>query len=135
MTLGDGSAIRLDGSDLAIRITHHYRVVEASGPTGQWKVASAAYWYFLEEFEGREILSFHWHPNSRSHLTTPHLHLHQGAQVQQSALARAHVPTGRVALEEFLRMVITDFEVKPLRPDWDDALTESQAGFDSSRTW
>ena len=33
-------------------------------------------------------------------------------------LAKAHLPTGLVGLNDFLRLLITEFEVRPLRKDW-----------------
>lgn len=48
---------------------------------------------------------------------------------------RTHVPTGRVALEAVLELLIRDFGVVPLRTDWEAPLTESRRRFEQWRTW
>jgi hypothetical protein len=50
-------------------------------------------------------------------------------------LQRAHFPTGRVSVEEFLRLAIHAFDVKPRRSDWRAVLQRTQAAFSKWRTW
>jgi crotonobetainyl-CoA:carnitine CoA-transferase CaiB-like acyl-CoA transferase len=50
-------------------------------------------------------------------------------------LVRAHFPTGRVSVEEFLRLVIETFDVKTRRKDWQTVLQQTQAAFARWRTW
>ena len=105
-----------------------YSIIEAS-ESSAWRVGVSGYWYVLSELEGGEILAFHWHPEGRSSATNPHLHLGAAARVDHPALAAAHIPTGRVAPQDFLRMLIEDFSVKPRRPDWDAVLRQSLRAF------
>jgi len=135
MVLGEGGAIRLSGADLSLRIIQHYRIVEAAEQRGPWKISTAAYMYSLESPLGTELLAFHWHPAGRSTVTTPHLHLGAAANVGHPALANAHLPTGRIAIEDFVRLTIVAFRVRPLRDDWEEVLLRAQTAFDQWRTW
>jgi hypothetical protein len=137
VTLGDGGPVRLSAdSHLSLSVTHHYRVVEDSEPhRGPWKVSSSGYLYSLEDGDGREIISYHWHPTERSRITSPHLHLGAGAKVGYSHLVTAHLPTGRIALEQILRLAITELDVQPLRADWEQILNSTQQAYEEWRTW
>ena len=53
----------------------------------------------------------------------------------RSELQAPHFPTGRVSVEEFLRLVIDAFEVKVRRRDWPAVLQQTQAAFSKWRTW
>jgi hypothetical protein len=86
-------------------------------------VRVVGYGYSVIDTGGRELLAFHWHPDGQSPIVEPHLHIH-GA-VAGIALDSAHVPTGLVSLQSFLRFLIRDFAVVPLRPDWPTLLEES----------
>lgn len=80
-------------------------------------VAVVAYSYVLRDFEGPEILAYHWHPEvGRS--TEPHLHISAGAGQVRRELQRAHLPTGQVSVQQFVRLLIEAFGVRPLRADW-----------------
>ena len=136
LVLGDGSPDRLGSNPpLFLTVALHYHIVEASGKRGPWKVSIAAYWYSLDDEQGQEILAFHWHPRGRSSVTSPHLHIGPGAGVQYPRLRGAHIPTGRVALEDVLRLAIRELGVEPLRRDWADVLDRTQRAFEQWRTW
>ena len=136
VTFGDGGPVRLQGSvGLWLVVRHHYRIVEAPGPRGPWKVSTVGYLYSLRDAEDRDIISYHWHPAGRSDVTFPHRHLGAGARVGHRHLANAHLPTGRIALEDVLRLAITAFSVRPLRSDWAEVLDGTQATYEEWRTW
>jgi hypothetical protein len=135
LLMADGRAVRIEGSQYAARVIQHYRIVEEPGPRGPWRVSTAAYSYTLEEYGAQEIIAFHWHPHGRSAVTTPHMHLGASAKVGHEALAAAHVPTGRVALEDFVRLILHDFRVNSRRPDWQGVLDETQSDFNAWRSW
>jgi len=103
---------------VAIRINQQYWVIRAEGERGPLKVETRSYMYTLEEAHGREILGYHWHPEGVSPFTMPHLHLGTGAKVGLPELDDAHLPTGRISVEQFLRFVIETFDVKARRRDW-----------------
>ena len=76
----------------------HYFVLSGGlpRPTG--------YLYAVEDQNGVEILSYHWHPASPP--DTPHLHLGHGSGVRRAELlSGAHLPTGAVDWPQFLEVV------------------------------
>jgi hypothetical protein len=124
--IGDGLPVRLAGTGrLMFRMVHHYRVAEASGERSPWKVRTAAYYYSLDDFNEREVISYHWHPEGQSPIRFPHLHVGPGAGCQREEIGTAHCPTGRISVAEFLRFAIVDFRVEPLRDDWSDVFAET----------
>jgi hypothetical protein len=126
---------RVRGASLRARVGQNYRVVSAEGQRGPWKVKITAYHYSLEEANGREIISFHWHPAGAGALPYPHVHLGHAAAVGRAELNGAHIPTGRGALEQVLRFAIEAFTLRPRRPDWRDVLFGTRRRFEQWRTW
>lgn len=90
------------------------------------------YAYRLCESGGREILVFHWHPESVSTVKHPHVHLSSRIRPiplepvgLTLPLAEHHIPTGPVALADVVRYLIAEAGVEPRRPDWTDILDAS----------
>ncbi len=120
-TLNRGVPVRLHGHDrLGLLVSLYYRIVEDSSIQGPWVVRTAAYYFALTDSDDKELLTYHWHPAARSAVTWPHLHL--GAFSHGAGLSRAHLPTGRIALEQVLRLGISDLGVQPRRQDWSAVL-------------
>ena len=137
LTLGDGGPVRLRGeASLALLLSQQYRIVEEPGPRGPWRVQTAGYIYALEmvkgEFEGNELIAFHWHPQTG--LSFPHTHLGAASGVRHEALAKQHLPSGRVSIEEVLRLAIA-LGTEPLRKDWEDVLDETETAYEAVRSW
>lgn len=126
---------RVRGPSLRARIRQNYRVVRAEGQRGPWKVTITAYYYTLEEASRREIISFQWHPTGSGAPPYPHVHLGHAAAVGRAELEDAHIPTGRVALEQVLRFAIEAFKLRPRRTDWRDVLFGTRRRFEQWRTW
>ena len=84
------------------------------------------YWYTIETEAEQEIIAYHWHPNAPGEVTFPHVHLGYAVKVEDEAMAKAHLPTGRVALEDVLRLAIRELGVRPLRTDWQEVLDATQ---------
>lgn len=122
---------------LALKMIQHYRIVEYPGDYGPWKVQTVAYYYALEEAAApyRELIAYHWHPQGHSPITYPHLHLYAGTGITHHRIPEAHFPTGRIALEQVLRLAIEHFQVQPLRSDWATVLDQAQQAFEQWRTW
>lgn len=145
LTVGDGPVhLRPPDGLLQLHIVHWYRIVEDSGPRGPWRVTSAGYHYLVsgpgENGERPEdLFAYHWHPSGQSHVTTPHLHFWVGHKVELGHLARqiaqAHIPTGRISLEQVLRLIIEELNVPTRRGDWAEILDEGQAFFEGWRSW
>ncbi len=58
---------------IALRISQQYRIVEAEGERGPYKVETRGYMYSLANETGQEIVGYHWHPAGPSQFRRPHL--------------------------------------------------------------
>ena len=135
LALGDGGPVRVSTNPhFFLTVLQNYRVVEFEGPRGPWKVSIVSYYYSLKDTEDREVL-YHWHPHGESDVTFPHLHLRTGSQLGSTDLSQVHFPTGRVSLEDVLRLAIQELGVTPKRTDWMEALDNTQAAHEEWRTW
>ena len=112
-----------------------YRIERAQGERGPWKVRTTAYFHALEDERSQEIIAYHWHPRLGSNFNFPHLHIGVGIGAALGEVHKYHIPTGRVALEDVLRLAITEFDVMPQRADWEDVLNEGQAAYEAWRSW
>jgi hypothetical protein len=134
LTISD-DPVPLGGPErVSLSARHHYRIIETDDPRGPWRLASVGYLYMLIARDGREVIAFHWHPNGRSPVTFPHIHLGPAAMVGHVKLAAAHVPTGRVALADVLHLAISELTVEPQRADWETVLDEAKAADEAVRT-
>jgi hypothetical protein len=112
-----------------LRTLLRYRIAETSVPSHQWVVRLSDYFYSLTDDEGREYFAYHWHPGGRSRFTWPHLHLGPALGQMGSFATQAHFPTGPVALEDVIGMMIRWFGVVPLRQDWEAVLVDARRLF------
>jgi hypothetical protein len=123
------------GSPLFLKATQRFHYARRVGHPKEWKVVTDAYAYTVSETRdlSREIWAWHWHP-SLEH-PNPHLHIGRG-DPDLGTLAKLHVPTGRVSLEEILLFLVEDCDVKPMRKkDWRTTLEHNLAVFREFRTW
>ncbi len=135
MVLGDGDFEALRGDhEASLFVGQQYRLVEADHARGPWKVETVAYSYVVT-FGGQELLAFHWNPTGAGAVTRPHVHIGPAAGCSNDALSGAHLPTGRIALEDVLRVLVEKLGVQPLRADWSDVFDATQAGHEQWRTW
>ena len=120
---------------LCFDVSQKFRIIEDL-QYGPWRITTAGYKYTIETADGEEILGYHWHPESRSQFREPHLHLGYGAKIGRRELesTKAHLPTGRVAMEDFIRLLIEVFEANP-RNDWKDVLNRTAQKFWQYATW
>jgi hypothetical protein len=115
---------------LSLSVQQQYQIVRHDDPDrGPWKVATRGYMYELANANGQELLAYHWHPLGQSRWRGPHLHVSEGR------MAGFHLPSGRVSLEELLRLLLAEVGVRPLRPDWQAVLDETEDAFRRYRTW
>jgi hypothetical protein len=136
LTLMDGLPVELGGgTGLSIKVSQQYRLIEAPSSIRPWRVSTVAYHYTLQVADGAEIISYQWHPRVPNSVGFPHLHIRQGAGLGREEFQRAHLPTGRVALENFVRLLIVDFGVPPEKDNWEDELAKSLAEFEADRSW
>lgn len=126
---------RKSGLPLYLAVTQTYKIVSTDGG---YKAQSTSYTYELYVKKGGDlenVLEFHWHPETTANLRWPHLHVN--ADGPDGDLRRTHFPTARTAIEDFLRLLIRDFEVKPRLPysEWKEILTRNKKAFSDSATW
>lgn len=137
LTLREGDPVRLAGMGIAISISQYFRPVRDDRKDyGPFRVRTTAYYYTVEDVSGDEILAYHWHPDTPNSKTVhPHVQLEYGAKVGRPELAGSHIPTGRVTVEDFVRLLIELFGVLPRRPDWRDVLGHTKGRFDLYKSW
>jgi len=110
-----------------------FKIARRTG--NRWKITTLAYYYSLETEDGDEIIAYHWHPNAGGEqVAFPHLHVGSGARCGCAELLHAHLPTRRIAFEDFIRCIITEFHVEA-RPGWERVLERSRSVFRRYRAW
>jgi hypothetical protein len=114
---------------LDVGITQHCRIVPGEGARGPWKVRIAAYDFYILE-GGRDLVAYHWHPDGVSPIKVPHLHLRS-----YQSLSRTRLPTGRISVEQFVRLLIAELGVVHRVDDWDATIGRTQQLFETWRTW
>ena len=127
--------------ELILRVVQRYSVVfqpdvVQRSPFDLW---TSYYQYRILDREEREIVVYHWEPAGRSPVITPHLHVSAAAPVtlpqpdnssvtgRTTHLNKLHLPTGRIGLEEIVELLVYDFAVDPLIPNWTETLTKVRA--------
>ncbi len=110
----------------SLRVEHYYRIEHDADRSSMWRAATVGYVYGLYREDGREILAYHWHPDGRSHVTTPHLHLGGGAEVGWAGLQKTHLPSGSILLPDLMELAI-GAGARPRRADWQTVVNDTRA--------
>ena len=112
-----------------VSIVQIFRTVPDLQDEKQFKAKTQEYSYTLLK-EGREIVSYHWHPNDPG-VSYPHLHVHE------KAIKRIHFPTSRVCLEDFILMLFRDYEIRPVvsHAEYKQILEKNKKNFEKWATW
>jgi hypothetical protein len=126
---------RKRGDPLYMAVTQTYRISEVAG---QYKASTTSYSYeLLVKKDGNleTIAEFHWHPDTTRNLKWPHVHIKGNSA--EGELDRKHFPTARLAIEDFLRFLIRDFEVRPrlAHTEWKEILTRNKREFVDGASW
>lgn len=111
---------------------------EIEDPRTSGTVTTKYYLYSVADANGKDLLGFHFHPDlTEDPVLYPHIHTYakQDPRFLSLELQRKHIPSGRVALEDVIRWLISEMNVKPRRKDWDDVLTKAKARFLEIRSW
>jgi hypothetical protein len=128
--------------DLRLAVYHGYEVVHTAESRAPYNVQSQRYAYEILDREGREILVFHWHPHGAGNVSTPHLHISgmrpialpnrpDGTIPAPLDVSNAHLPTGRIVLEDVIGMLIRDIGVAPLEPAWESVLATNRGSIEN----
>lgn len=91
------------------------------------------YEFRILDHQERELLVYHWQPTSefrgKDH---PHVHVSAALQARINAvttraydLDKRHLVTGQVSPAMVVRMLIEEFGIAPLRPDWEPVLNQA----------
>lgn len=111
----------------------HYRIVECDDERGPWRVSTVAYRYRLAVL-GKDVFRLHWHPTTKSPVTYPHLHAALAPADKMPGSLDAHLPTGRMTLEDAIRWAI-GIGMPSARDDWRERLNEAEAKHLEFRSW
>jgi len=110
---------------------------------GLFKVHTRQYSYVFSTTQssthhGR--VAYHWHPNDFE-LRDPHLHISLTPTVGyppiDQKISRAHFPTSRVCLEDFVEFLIRYYDIKPpiAEREWKRILKKNKSAFAAQATW
>jgi hypothetical protein len=128
LSLNGGKPTKLlGGAKVELSFSMRYWIVESDAPgRGPWKVTTAGYMYELRQ-DGKTLYEYHWHPISESHETLPHLHC--------AKLGKLHVPTGRIMIEDVLKLAVS-LGAKPRNAtSWRDIDGQNRKKFERGATW
>lgn len=125
------------GAGLMARM--NFEVLDRGSSRGgeRFKVSTRSYLYSIQQENGEELVSAHWHPTGNSRVTFPHWHF-GGPVLSETGvfLKRAHIPSPRIAFERIIRMAIEDVPgVEPTCDDWRDRLDSTESAFDQYKSW
>jgi hypothetical protein len=127
--------------ELILKIVQQYNLIFLPDVVQRlpFDVLSSYYLYRILDRNEQEIVVYHWEPDGRSHIVKPHLHMPAAAPVtlaqaygsriadQKTHLGKLHLPTGRIGIEEIVELLIVDFIVDPIFPNWKEILDEIRA--------
>jgi hypothetical protein len=122
-----------DNSYLHIDINQEIEVAKTSGT-----LTTKYYLYSVADSDGKDLVGFHFHPDlTEDPVLYPHIHAYakQDPRFMALDLQRKHIPSGRVALEDVIRWLISELKVKPRRDDWDEVLKKAKERFLEIRSW
>jgi hypothetical protein len=101
--------------DLYLSFRQQHKIIK-DPQNGPFRVTTLYYGYAIERQDAQEIVGYHWHPDGVSPVKFPHLHLGPAAQIGLEELSRkAHLPTGRIAFEDVIELLVATFGVEPDR--------------------
>lgn len=124
--------VRLKGLPIAFSFSQYFRIVPSADGYG---TQTEAYTYEIEDCHSRhELFAFHWEPNApNSKSALPHLHLgfahrDEGLRINN----KAHIPTGRIELDDVVSFLIDELRVTPLIFNWRSVLPANRYIFADS---
>jgi hypothetical protein len=105
-----------------------YQIVPTGDAQKPWKVHTTEWSYSLLDGDKHQIVDFHWHPGLTPGIQFPHLHVYSDPE-------RRHYPTGRVLLEDVLRLAV-ELGATPRDEDkWSRVSKKNIADFKKGATW
>lgn len=146
--LGADSPVILKMSDtrrpIGITVMQQFRIIKVDGDQerGPYKTETVKYLYSISDAEDqKEIIAFQWTPEADDSRQKQYPHLHLGERftgrddlLPGSSFHKMHIPTGRISIESFVRLVIEEFGAKPKKKDWEAIVQRNEATFIKWRT-
>jgi len=137
-TLNDGSSpVRLSGG-LSFHAGMRFEIQDRGQSEGRerYRVSTREYIYSVTK-RSRKIWEAHWHPLAlNSPIDIPHYHIGGTVLTEDGVyLARAHIPSPRVSIEQFVRFMIEQIGVAPHRDDWSEQLERTESLFREHSSW
>lgn len=149
VALAEGNPSPLKSPDnLFITVQQTAKIVRGpGGELGRFRAHTIKYSYAFaidvceEDPSGREILAFHWTPDTLVDDEKRFAHLHIKSPMLASPppvvpkkFSSAHIPTERLCVESIVRFAIEELGVTALNPNWDRILTRGEAAWRKYRT-
>ena len=101
-----------------------------------WRVTTRGYMYSVEDADGQELLSAHWHPDTAGPHKRPHMHFPDRVVSPEGGfLAREPIHTGRITFEEVVRFAVRNLGTEPLCTDWENRLLLAETPHKLYRSW
>jgi hypothetical protein len=110
---------------------------------GSFKAHTREYNYVFSDSPSQDhhgILSYHWHPE-RFEVRHPHLHIRftaqTGSPLIEHKISRAHFPTSRVCLEDFVMLLLDYYDIRsPIgNHESNKILKRNKKAFSKGATW
>lgn len=122
--------------EVLFRFVHRYSVTHAPHDDlrDPYTTQTISYQYRIADISEHDLAVYDWHPDGKSSVTTPHLHVLCAEPIQMAQrpgspregvkthLGKVHFPTARIFLEDIAELLIRDFAVVPARSDWQAVL-------------
>lgn len=114
---------------LMLSVAQTLAIAPDTGTARRFNGAVSACFYSVTVRSGVEVIAFHHHPIGIGIVPAPHLHIGPAATGSDAMFLsgrfhKAHIPTGGIALERVIHMLITEFGVEPRRADWERVLAD-----------
>ena len=126
---------RKAGDPLYLAVTQTYLVsLHGNG----FKANTTSYSYELlvkKDGNFETIAEFHWHPARTKNLKWPHIHIK--GNTAEGDLDRKHFPTARISIEDFVKFLVRDFDIKMRIPyeQGKQILARNKAAFVQGASW
>lgn len=135
ITFGHTPRVKV-GPDRWIEVHMAVEAREDDAETGTWRTHTLRYYFSLFDVpaEGDFVLSYHFHPDPGG-FGRPHMHVRAQPSWAGKNLQKVHLPTGRVPLEAFIRLIVEELGAEPIRKDWGERLRALEERFEQRKTW
>ncbi len=130
---GPASLRSVDGGPSGILLDIRQQFAIAAIGLRSWRVQPRTYEFRLLDQSERELLVYHWQPEpGQRGPDHPHVHVSAAWHARINAvttraydLDKRHLVTGHVSLAMIVRMLIEEFDIASLRPDWQRLLNRA----------